>query len=190
MQDDFTNVLLIATPALNDSLFKKTVIYIVEHNDGDGAFGVVLNRPGGFPLTEACKQLGFTETQHAADITFAWGGPVNINAGFVLHTPKGGWKMTVHQNDVLAVTISPDIIGAIAKGEGPEKSFMALGCASWSAGQLEGEVERGSWFVAPMNASIVFDLPMLERYDAALFSIGVLPQRSLAAFSSERTGHA
>ena len=75
--------------------------------------------------------------------------------------------------DGLSVTTSRDILEAIARGEGPEHTLVALGCAGWGAGQLEQELAENSWLTAPAQPGILFDLPLDQRWQAAAGQIGV-----------------
>jgi putative transcriptional regulator len=83
------------------------------------------------------------------------------------------------------VTTSRDVLAAMARGEGPEKAFIALGYAQWGAGQLEQELKDNSWLTLPLDESVLFELPYEERWQAAWKSLGV----DVTAVSS-RAGHA
>ena len=61
----------------------------------------------------------------------------------------------------------------MARGEGPEKAFIALGYAQWDAGQLEQELKDNSWLTLPLDESMLYELPYEERWLAAWRSLGV-----------------
>jgi putative transcriptional regulator len=61
----------------------------------------------------------------------------------------------------------------MATGDGPGKSLVALGYASWGPGQLEDEILANSWLSVPADADIVFDMPFDQRWRAAAKSLGV-----------------
>ena len=65
------------------------------------------------------------------------GGPVHQDRGFVLHRPGGTWDSTHRVSDSIQVTTTRDVLAAMARGEGPQDAFIALGYAGWEAGQLE-----------------------------------------------------
>jgi putative transcriptional regulator len=73
----------------------------------------------------------------------------------------------------------------MAKGEGPENAFIALGYAQWDEGQLERELRDNSWLTLPVNDEVLFNLPYEDRWLAAWRSLGV----DVAQVSS-RAGHA
>jgi putative transcriptional regulator len=66
-----------------------------------------------------------------------------------------------------------DILRAIAKGGGPQIALLALGYASWSAGQLESEIQANGWLNCPADADLVFDAALDVKYDLALRRIGI-----------------
>ena len=66
-----------------------------------------------------------------------------------------------------------DSLEAIAEGEGPQRVVVALGCAGWGAGQLEYELGENSWLTAPVDAELLFALPLEQRWQAAGDRIGV-----------------
>ena len=78
--------LLIATPAMGDPRFERTVILMVRH-DGDGAFGIVINRPlGERSLSELMKALGQKEPTADGTVRIVSGGPVQPELAFVIHS--------------------------------------------------------------------------------------------------------
>ena len=101
------------------------------------------------------------------------GGPLHNDRGFVLHRPGGEWDATHRVSDFIQVTTSRDILAAMARGEGPSNAFIALGYASWEAGQLEREIRDNAWLTVPANESVVFDLPFEERWQRSWRLLGV-----------------
>jgi len=140
-----THHFLIAMPSMADPHFAHTLIYICEHNE-NGALGIVINKPIDMTLSALFEQinvpLGDSELREAR---VHYGGPVQIDRGFVLHRPLGSWQSTLAINDDLGLTTSKDILEAVGSGEGPNDVLVSLGYAGWSADQLEQEgysVER------------------------------------------------
>lgn len=170
---NLTNHFLIAMPALNDPNFFHTVTYICEHSD-KGAMGIVINRPIEMHLSDIFEHMSIkTNTDSIAQQQVFNGGPVEEERGFVLHRFKKNWDSTLKITDDLAVTTSRDILEAIAHGEGPEQSLIALGYAGWGEGQLEQEMANNSWLSGPADEDILFRLPVTQRWEAAARSIGV-----------------
>ncbi|SFV35118.1 transcriptional regulator [Pseudoxanthomonas sp. YR558] len=176
MQDVATplaNQLLIASPALSDPNFARSVALICQHDD-EGAMGVVVNRPSEYTLGEVLRQMNLQaqDPQLAGQVVLA-GGPVHPERGFVLHDGLRAWESTMEVADGLYLTTSRDILEAMAAGDGPAHAIVALGCAGWGAGQLEYELGENSWLTAPADAELLFALPLERRWQAAGQRIGV-----------------
>jgi putative transcriptional regulator len=172
-ENTLANQLLIAMPGMADPNFSTTVTLICEHND-DGALGIVINRPLNLKLGGLFDQLSVEETDpEAADNPVLAGGPVGPERGFVLHNPGLDFENSVAVSDAIQLTLSRDVIDAMAKGKGPEKSIVALGYAGWEAGQLEDEMLANSWLNVPATPTIVFDTPFDERWESAAQTLGI-----------------
>ena len=184
-QDFLTNQFLVAMPTLEDPNFRESVTFICEHN-AKGALGIIINRPMNVVLDDILKQLSLAAHDEATSATPVYnGGPVQPERGFVIHQPLGSWESTLKVGEQLGVTTSRDVLAALAKGEGPQRAFVALGYAGWSAGQLEEELKSNSWLSAPADARIIFETPVEQRWQAAAKLIGV----DLALLSGD-AGHA
>ncbi|MFO7604142.1 MAG: YqgE/AlgH family protein [Gammaproteobacteria bacterium] len=182
---NLTNHFLIAMPALADPNFFHTVTYICEHN-ANGAMGLVVNRPLDLQFHELLAHLDLeTHDPELAQLVIYQGGPVQTERGFVLHSNDGEWDASIQVTDALVVTMSQDIIEAIALGEGPRQYLITLGYAGWGEGQLEEELASNAWLNGPAEASIMFDLPVAQRWSAAAAHLGV----ELSRLSTD-VGHA
>lgn len=170
---NLTDHFLIAMPTMENSFFSKTVTYICEHNE-QGALGLVINRPMNLSINGLFKQLGIkTKDLLSNDLAVLFGGPVQIDCGFVLHQPVGHWQSTLTINQNLGLTTSLDILKAIANAEGPKHTLIALGYAGWSPGQIEHEMAQNAWLSVPASLDVIFDLPAEERLAAAMDLVGV-----------------
>ena len=175
MQSDSSliNQLLIAMPGMLDPNFSTTVTLICEHND-EGALGIVINRPTTLKLGGLFEQLAVDKPDPGvASSPVLSGGPVGTERGFVLHGPKYRYENTLALSDDIRLTLSRDIIDALATGHGPEQSLVALGYAGWEPGQLEEEMLANSWLSVPATPEIVFDIPFAERWDSAACTLGI-----------------
>lgn len=171
------NQLLIAMPGMADPNFSDTVTYICEHNR-DGALGLVINRPMDINLGEILSHMSLAaSTEGIAGLPVFLGGPVQPERGFVLHTQGTVWESSLKVSDDIAVTSSRDILAAIADGEGPARSLVALGYAGWGAGQLEHEIQENTWLHAPPDARVLFETPFEQRWAAATALLGIDPSR-------------
>ena len=120
------------------------------------------------------KQLGIPQTVSQAEaIPVLFGGPVQLDCGFVLHHPIGNWQSTLVVNKEVGLTTSLDILKAIANAEGPDQVLIAMGYAGWAAGQIEHELAQNAWLTVPATADVLFDLPSEERLPAAMQLLGI-----------------
>lgn len=182
---NLTQHFLIAMPAMRDPHFSKTLTFICEHND-QGALGVVVNRPIDLTLHALLEQIEITpETDAAKLIPVHYGGPVQTDRGFVLHTPTGTWQSTLAVGEHIGLTTSKDILQATARGDGPKQMLVTLGYAGWAPGQLEHELAQNAWLTVTADARILFETPAERRYDASLKLLGVD-----LAMLSDAAGHA
>jgi putative transcriptional regulator len=168
-----TNQLLIAMPGMADPNFSTTVTLICEHSDA-GALGIVINRPLTLKLGGLFAQLDVANPDPAAaQVPVLMGGPVGPERGFVLHNAGTSYENSLVVSDAIQLTLSRDIIDAIATGHGPDKSLVALGYAGWEPGQLEYEMLANSWLNVPASPDIVFDTPFDKRWMSAAQTLGI-----------------
>ncbi|NOX42938.1 MAG: YqgE/AlgH family protein [Gammaproteobacteria bacterium] len=171
--NSLTNQFLIAMPALMEPTFHRSVAYIFEHTN-EGAMGIVINQPLDIQFGEVLSQMKLeTKDSKLMDKTVYLGGPVQVERGFVIHSPIGEWENTIATNDNLGVTTSRDIIIEIAKGNSPNQCLVALGYAGWAAGQLEDELANNVWLNGPSNPDIIFDTLNDIRWKSAAATLGV-----------------
>lgn len=182
----FANHLLIAMPSLNDAYFKRSVIYVCEHNP-EGAMGIVINIPINMRLEELLAQaVPEAQVDEAKkDQIIVKGGPVSPDRGFILHSPQTCWESSLQLCDEFMVTTSKDILGALGNDLGPDRQIIALGYAGWSPDQLEQEIHDNAWLTIPASRELVFDTPLHLRWETAVKALGIEPWQL-----SESAGHA
>ena len=172
-QTNLTNQFLIAMPSLKDPNFEKTVTYICAHNE-EGAMGIVINRPLDIELGEIFEQMDIpADNAKASNQIIFHGGPVHTDRGFILHHTSQQWDSSIIVSDDICVTTSKDILEAIAKGDGPEQSLIALGYAGWSSGQLEQELLDNAWLSGPADRDVIFNTPFEQCWESAARLMGV-----------------
>ncbi len=160
-------------PGMQDPNFSTTVTLICEHND-DGALGIIINRPLTLKLGGLFAQLCVAEPgSDTASSPVLSGGPVGTERGFVLHDKSQSFENTLLVSDDIQLTLSRDVIDAMAAGEGPDKTLVAVGYAGWEPGQLEYEMLANSWLSVPATPELVFETPFAERWDSAARTLGI-----------------
>jgi putative transcriptional regulator len=180
-----TGHLLVAMPQMADSRFARSVVYLCAHS-AEGAMGLVVNRLiDSLSFDSLLDQLGLEADAGAIDLPVHFGGPVESSRGFVLHSADYVQDSTLVIDDDIALTATIDVLKAIAKGDGPRQCVLALGYAGWAAGQLDAEIQKNGWLIAPPDEHIVFELDDAQKWTGALNKIGVDP-----SLLSSKAGHA
>jgi putative transcriptional regulator len=177
-QLNLANHFLIAMPSMNDPIFGGTVVYICEHNE-KGVLGVVINKPTDMTMDVLFDRIDLKVADglrsSVVNEPIMFGGPVQDDRGFVLHSPGGRYSSSLSVTDDVAFTTSIDVLEAVANGSGPRRMLVSIGYAGWSPGQLEEEISRNGWLTVGADARVLFDLPIEERYNAAIKLLGIDP---------------
>lgn len=147
---DLTGSLLVATPLLNDPNFGRTVVLVVEHVPS-GTLGVVLNRPTQVRVADVLEPWG--ELTTGPQVMFQ-GGPVALDSALAVGGVLGGsddddplgWRQISAERVAGLGLVDLDAPPQVLAGELGSLRIFA-GYAGWGAGQLEGEIEDGSWYV-------------------------------------------
>ncbi len=181
----FSDHFLIAMPNMADPLFARSLVYLCEHGE-HGAMGLIINKPSGIAMAQLFDQIDLKlEQDPLRGESVFFGGPVQPDRGFVLHSPVCSWQSSLLVTDDIALTTSKDVLIAVSEERGPEQLLVTLGYAGWSAGQLEQEIADNGWLTVKADPSIIFGLPAEQRYDAAMALLGFDP-----ALLSGDVGHA
>ncbi len=138
--------LLLANTDLLEPTFRRSVIYVVEHNDG-GTLGVVLNRPSETAVHNVLPQWSDLAVKPK---TMFIGGPVKRDAALCLGTlrigaePDGmaGLRHIAGRIVMVDLDADPDLIATVVEGV-----RIYAGYSGWTIGQLEGEITRDDWIV-------------------------------------------
>ena len=141
--------LLIAGPGLIDPNFRRTVVLVGEHSE-EGALGVILNRASESTVDETLPELS-TLVDGLGTIHF--GGPVQPSAIVVLaefSQPDRAGSLVLGSVGFLPSEVDPDELGELRRAR------VFAGYAGWGPGQLDGELEEGSWIVEPALPDDIF----------------------------------
>jgi putative transcriptional regulator len=176
MTDSLRGHLLIASPALIDPNFRRTVVLVVAH-DEDGAVGLVLNRETEAEVAEAVPELADL-VEPAAVVSI--GGPVQTEAVVVL----AEWDDIDEAGAVVFEDVG--LMGSEADSElvaaATRRVRVFAGYAGWGGGQLEAELDELSWVVESADAEDVFgdegDLwaSVLRRKGGAFMLVATMPE--------------
>ena len=169
----FKDHFLVAMPGLPDPNFQQAVAYICEHHE-NGAMGIVVNQPTKLTAKELFTHLDLDihDTIDDKEPLF-YGGPVQKERGFVLHSSDKSWENTLPIANGISLTGSKDILADIACDNGPQHAIIALGYAGWDAGQLEAEIGANSWLTVPADKQIIFETECDQRWSCAARKLGI-----------------
>jgi putative transcriptional regulator len=155
----FAGSLLVAHPNMLDPNFRRTVLFVSEHDANKGALGVIINRPLDRPVTEL---VSGTPPTGFADVPVFLGGPVGKNQlMFAAFEWQKGAGLKLNHNITL---------DGSSDAEGQENLVTVcafVGYAGWGAGQLETEVKQKAWLIQKAKPSLL----KLERLPNLWFEI-------------------
>lgn len=158
---------LVARPTLQDPSFVRTVVLILQHNEG-GAFGLVVNRQA--------EASGVPYPVYS-------GGPCPSEGLLMLHGHPDWLDGTSEApQDEVAPGIYLGDSSCLSRISDPEpgdplRFRMIAGYAGWGPGQMEREVASGSWGVVPANGELLFEVPTADLWDR--LAPPAIPQPSL-----------
>ena len=158
---------MLANTDLLEPTFRRSVIYIVEHNDG-GTLGVVLNRTSETAVYNVLPQWAKLA---AKPKTMFIGGPVKRDAALCLAAlrvgadPNGapGLRHVAGRMVMVDLDAEPDLIAPLVEGV-----RIFAGYSGWTVGQLEGEIERDDWIVLSALPSDVLAGPRADLWGQVL----------------------
>ena len=159
--------LLLANIDLLEPTFRRSVIYVVEHNDG-GTLGVVLNRPSEMAVYNVLPQWADLVAKPKSMFI---GGPVKRDAALCLGIlrdgadPNGmaGLRHVAGRIVMVDLDADPELIATVVEG-----IRIFAGYSGWTIGQLEGEIERNDWIVLSALPSDVLVQPRVDLWSRVL----------------------
>jgi len=171
-----TPTLLIAMPRVLDPFFHKSVVLLIEHQPA-GALGLIINSPTGVSVGEMLSAVDINwKGDRSAKIHL--GGPVQTHVGTMLL----GDAAPDERIDMASIEIHPRIrlsqnlpLLTELMDELPAQIKIFLGYAGWGPGQLDTELERNDWLLAPVDPDLVFATESPKIWEAALTLLGIRP---------------
>jgi len=155
--------LLLDSGQLRGSFFQRTVVLICQH-DGEGAFGLVLNRATGSNVGE---MIVADLPDQLKSCPLFLGGPVQPSALSFLHTDSFIPDANVLPNLALGHTL--DTLLDIGESfSSTQKIRLFAGYAGWSPGQLEEEMKRKAWLTHPASLDLIFDTDPAQLWQLIL----------------------
>ena len=128
---DITGQILVSMPSLQDERFHRTVIYICAHSE-EGSMGIIINKKIDHDFYPGLlKQLGIENSVKDKKILIRYGGPVESERGFILHSDDFLHKESLFIDKGIALTSTLEFFDNLSLGKGPKHSILALGYAGW-----------------------------------------------------------
>lgn len=190
-----TPLFLLAMPQILDPYFRHSVVLLVHHDAVEGSLGFIVNRPTELKLKDILEDLEIPWQSEDSPFAF-FGGPVRPEIGTLLFLdrdqpdlkrPFREWEpggADAEDVDPLDRQICPGVsasqnVSDLEKLEArPDGTFrLYLGYAGWGEGQLEHEILRNDWLIAPVSTDLIFSGSPDEAWRSALFSVGVNPDQ-------------
>ena len=137
--------------------------------------GVCINKPSPLTMNQFFEAINERTPLQYDETAVLLGGPMQVDRGFLVHTPVGSWESSLLVTDDIAFTTSRDIIENLAKNRdnAMNKTLATIGYSGWKKDQLEQELADNAWLVVPADQHIMFDIPVDERYHAAIKLLGI-----------------
>ena len=165
-----TTILLIARAELPDPNFKDSVVLVMNHI-GPSPAGVIINRPTRIPVSRLFPEL---ETLAQLDDKVYFGGPVEIQAvSFLFRFDKPPEKATEVLDGLYFSTDRELLRKLLGRDQPMEGLRIFVGFSGWARGQLEAEIGRGDWTLAPADASTIFDYKSQQPWPERQVPAGV-----------------
>jgi len=171
-----TPTFLIAMPRVLDPFFHKSVVLLIEHQPA-GALGLILNFPTSVAVADMLTAIDIY-WRGDKDAHIHLGGPVQTHVGTMLlgdSAPEEKLELAsieIHERIRLSQNI--ELLNEIMDNL-PDRIRIYLGYAGWGPGQLDNELSRNDWLLAPVDPDLVFATEPGKVWEAALGSVGIRP---------------
>lgn len=148
---------------MTDPNFKRSALVLCEHTK-DGSLGFVLNKQIDMKVNDL--MASFPEF----DCPIFFGGPVATDTIHFMHNVgdllDGSQKVSDGvwwggEFEQLKFLVTSELIQ-------PENVRFFVGYSGWSGGQLEEELQTGSWVIADLDANYIFKAPHEELWERIL----------------------
>ncbi|MBF0239584.1 MAG: YqgE/AlgH family protein [SAR324 cluster bacterium] len=173
MENEMIPGLLVAMPSLQDSYFEKTVVLMLNYNS-NGAFGVVINKNS----NNLIKDLLVNKDNVNSDkfnFPLLLGGPVQTDSFWALHSPDFSGESSTTVSTNISISSAQEVLLAIVGDEGPQQLHIGCGYAGWGPGQLDREIEDESWWLMPLNESLVMTTEHKKQWEIMIHDLGIDP---------------
>ncbi len=159
-------------PQLRDDTFGESVVVLVEHS-ASGAMGLVVNAPTEMRFEDLGAQQDLEIAPVRTKQLLRFGGPVQRERGFILHNEAHD-PDAARVADGLYLSVTVESLAHLLKHPSARLCFC-LGYAGWGPGQLEKEIEEGSWLVGELTAGPVLTEDPARLWHSCIRQMGIEP---------------
>lgn len=171
-------VFLVAMPQILDPFFNRSVVLLVEHHV-EGSLGFIVNRPTDLKVRTMLEALELSWTGGDENVYF--GGPVQPQQGTIVFDASDKRDIA---SEASSVEVAPSLFLSQSLEDlrtltatPSERMRLLVGYAGWGAGQLDAEMQRNDWLLAPVDAKLVYADDPASVWEQALKSIGIRPEQ-------------
>ena len=166
---NLTNYFLVASPtAPRECIYSRSVVYITEHAETNGAVGVIINRPIGKTVNQIFNNMNIRRNnRQLTQNQLFWGGPLSSENGYVLH------KVNNNHEQLFELTNNKGVLIEMIEDRNCNEIFISLGYCGWMQSQLEEDIKLGNWLVIPARNGIIFEVDPIDRYEESLHILGI-----------------
>ncbi|MBI5110315.1 MAG: YqgE/AlgH family protein [Rhodocyclales bacterium] len=158
------SVLLIANEEMVDPRFRETVVLVTRHGRSKSTIGVIVNRPFEISLDQVFPDFRLA-TQHRLH----YGGPVSRGQIVFLVRSELAPKAAITLAEHLYISSDGGSLRRLVEASTPTDRLRVFdGFASWAPGQLENEIDRGDWYLLPVDADVLFSEPLGDLWQKLL----------------------
>lgn len=159
-----------------DNRFFNSLVLITSH-DSNGAVGLVINKKSAHQfrhiVTNIDKDFNVDNINTGKkQVNIVLGGPMHANSIFILHSTDYHEATSLPINEYLSMTNKPDLIIKLAQNNGPNHSLISIGCSTWSAQQLEKELQSYGWLITDYTEDFIHN-DAENLYNIAMNSLGI-----------------
>ena len=161
--------ILVAMPELKGTYFEKSVILLCSYNT-EGAFGLVMNHPSSIQVKDVLSK----ELQENAvfDLPLLVGGPVQPESFWAVHSSDFSVEETSILSPKINLSSAQDLLSPLASGQVVKSCQFGSGYAGWGAGQLDREIQEESWWLGPLDETLLLEMDYELRWDTTMKNLG------------------
>jgi len=149
-----TAILIVAREELRDANFKDSVV-LVMNNIGPGPAGLIVNRPTRITVSSLFPDV---ESLAKLDDKLYFGGPVQVEGVSFLFRAESPPEHAIQVLDGVYISTDEELLRKLLAREKPMEGLrIFIGYSGWGPGQLQNEIARGDWKLAPADAGAIFE---------------------------------